>query len=339
MEQRLARSRCFCGLFVFEHFFYSSAKYILRIPNLCVNKIFMLFLTNLCITFGPVSPLGRFNNQTVHCYDWLMRDFGDNVFEGTAGYYAKYRPTYPKQLFDDIIEAFELNGQGSLLDLGCGTGEMAIPLAPYFKNVLAIDPDRQMLDYGRRKTAAQKINNIEWQKGSSKTLTEVNRLFKMVTMGQSFHWMDEKIVIDKLYGMLEPGGVLVIVGNAAESVLQNVRAARKNEIVKKMLVKYLGPERRAGNKIYKPSSLDWQKDLFPKTRFGNFQTAYYLVQIPRNIDQIVGQLFSMSWAARRHFGDRIVDFENEIRRELNQSLGSKKIIEKFCFRVDALVKK
>jgi ubiquinone/menaquinone biosynthesis C-methylase UbiE len=204
---------------------------------------------------------------------------------------------------------------------------------------LAIDPDRQMLDYGRRKAAARKINNIEWQKGSSKTLTEVNGLFKMVTMGQSFHWMDERPVLNRLYDLLQAGGAVVIAGGAAESIQQNARAAKKNEIVKQMIVKYLGPKRRAGDKVYKQSSLDWQKDLFPKSRFGNFQTAHYLVQVPRNIDQIVGQLFSMSWAAKRHFGNQITDFENEIRRELSQSLGSKKIIEKFCFRVDVLVKK
>jgi cyclopropane fatty-acyl-phospholipid synthase-like methyltransferase len=31
-----------------------------------------------------------------------------------------------------------LNGKGRLLDLGCRTDELAIPLAKYFENVVAI---------------------------------------------------------------------------------------------------------------------------------------------------------------------------------------------------------
>jgi ubiquinone/menaquinone biosynthesis C-methylase UbiE len=67
-----------------------------------------------------------------------MRDFGDDVFEGTARYYAKYRPSYPQQLFNDIVNNLHLNGTGKLLDLGCGTGGLAISLAPYFGKILAL---------------------------------------------------------------------------------------------------------------------------------------------------------------------------------------------------------
>ena len=99
-----------------------------------------------------------------------MRDYGDDVFAGTASYYAKYRTQYPAQIFNDIAEHFNLDGKGSLLDLGCGTGELAIPLAKYFKKVIAIDPHQDMLDEATYKASRLYISNIEWQKGSSKTL-------------------------------------------------------------------------------------------------------------------------------------------------------------------------
>jgi cyclopropane fatty-acyl-phospholipid synthase-like methyltransferase len=62
-----------------------------------------------------------------------MRDFGNDVFKGAAKYYSKYRANYPQGIFDDIAKNFKLDGNGRLQDLGCGTGELAIPLANYFK--------------------------------------------------------------------------------------------------------------------------------------------------------------------------------------------------------------
>lgn len=48
--------------------------------------------------------------------------------------------------------------------------------------------------------------------GSSKTLTGVKGPFRMVAMGQSFHWMDEKAVLKRFYDLLGIGGGVVIVG-------------------------------------------------------------------------------------------------------------------------------
>jgi SAM-dependent methyltransferase len=52
-----------------------------------------------------------------------------DAFKSTAWYYARYRPGYPKEFFDYLKECFRLKGTGRLLDLGCGTGELAIRIA------------------------------------------------------------------------------------------------------------------------------------------------------------------------------------------------------------------
>ncbi|MEI2583036.1 methyltransferase [Scytonema sp. PRP1] len=54
--------------------------------------------------------------------------YDPTLFQGAAWHYARYRPKYPPVLFDLLTQKFELNGQGRLLDLGCGAGLIAIPL-------------------------------------------------------------------------------------------------------------------------------------------------------------------------------------------------------------------
>jgi ubiquinone/menaquinone biosynthesis C-methylase UbiE len=80
-----------------------------------------------------------------------------------------------------------LDGNGKLLDLGCGTGELAIPMASYFKKVLAVDTYDQVLELGAKMAQSLDINNIRWQKRSSNALNEPKGPFRLATMGQYFH--------------------------------------------------------------------------------------------------------------------------------------------------------
>ena len=88
-----------------------------------------------------------------------------SLFRGTAWYYARYRPEYPQALFQRLIERLHLNGSGHLVDLGCGTGELAIPLHNCFEGVYAVDEDADMLMEGKRKAKRLGANNIQWIEG------------------------------------------------------------------------------------------------------------------------------------------------------------------------------
>jgi ubiquinone/menaquinone biosynthesis C-methylase UbiE len=194
-------------------------------------------------------------------------------------------------------------------------GELAVPLARYFDEVLAIDPDPGMLHMGECRAAKQKITNIKWQKGSSRTLTGVSQYFKLATMGQSLHWMDEEQTLKVLYRIIEPGGGILIVGTVPAG--QNRTAAAKDELIKQTVAKYLGTHRRAGKYVYKQSDKKWESDVLPNSPFGAFEKREYVAKSTQNIDQIIGNLYSMSWALRSHFGSKINEFEDELRTGLS----------------------
>ena len=65
-------------------------------------------------------------------------------FAGTATYYAQYRAPYPENLIAHLMGNVQRTRKARLLDLGCGAGRVAIPLASYFKSVWAVDPEPDM---------------------------------------------------------------------------------------------------------------------------------------------------------------------------------------------------
>ncbi|MET7328002.1 class I SAM-dependent methyltransferase [Nonomuraea sp. NPDC005650] len=92
-----------------------------------------------------------------------------DLFGGAAPYYAKYRPGHGDSAIERLAKTF--GADGTVLDLGCGPGTVAIPLARGVREVLAVDPDEEMLETGRR--LAARARNIRWLRGDSTTLREL----------------------------------------------------------------------------------------------------------------------------------------------------------------------
>jgi ubiquinone/menaquinone biosynthesis C-methylase UbiE len=148
-----------------------------------------------------------------------------DLFSGTASYYAKYRTPYPSEVFKEIIAEYQPDGTGSLLDLGCGTGEILLPLAGFFKTVTGIDINEEMLEMARVRAAETKISHVEWKSISAEMIGALDSKFDLITAGNSFHWMDRKAVLQKSYDKLTAGGGMVILARGSvwngESEWQN----------------------------------------------------------------------------------------------------------------------
>ncbi len=82
------------------------------------------------------------------------------LFKDTAYYYSRYRPPYPADLFKTLIKQFNLKQQDKVLDLGAGTGELAIPLSKHIASIIAVEPDKEMIREGRQQAKKAKVNNI-----------------------------------------------------------------------------------------------------------------------------------------------------------------------------------
>jgi SAM-dependent methyltransferase len=134
----------------------------------------------------------------------------------------RHRPSYPPQTFD-ILAGLIADEARVVLDLGCGTGYVARPLAPLVDRVDAVDISAVMIEEGKRLPGGDHPH-LRWIVGRAEDV-ELRPPYALVTVGDSLHWMDWDVVLPRLADVLLPTGSLAILSvdgnlNLEDQVLQ-----------------------------------------------------------------------------------------------------------------------
>ena len=74
--------------------------------------------------------------------------------------YRRFLRDVPAVVLDRLVAHFELGGQDRAVDLGAGTGQVAVGLAARLAGVLALDPEPDMLIELRRRAAEERVPNL-----------------------------------------------------------------------------------------------------------------------------------------------------------------------------------
>lgn len=243
-----------------------------------------------------------------------MRESRRDIFRGTAWYYARYRSGYPETFFVYVKDKYHLSKVDRVLDLGCGTGQIAVPISRHVKEVVAMDPEPEMIVEGKRQAEESGVSNILWIEGGSEDLFKVSEelgRFKLAIMGSSFHWMGREKTLENLYDMLDDGGGIVIVG--ASSLW--TKANEWQALAKKVIQKWLGEERKAGRGVFQqPGSRHEQ--IVMQSRFQRMETWKHPYTETKDLDSVIGELYSTSFANPNLLGDRKEEFEKDLRATL-----------------------
>lgn len=135
----------------------------------------------------------------VHATRWQDAD--------AAGAY-KHRPTYPPATFDFLLSLITDEPRAAL-DLGCGTGNIARPLAPHVARIDAIDIAQEMLDEARTLPGGDAAN-ITWTHAPAET-APLNAPYALITGGESLHWMHWETLMPRLAAARTPNAMLAVV--------------------------------------------------------------------------------------------------------------------------------
>ncbi len=250
-----------------------------------------------------------------------MMPYDPTIYQGSAAYYAHGRPSYSHALVPTLAAELGLDGSGRLLDVGCGPGVLAITLAGCFAEVIALDPDAEMLAEGARRAVDAGIANIRWVQALAEAIPALGLgRFKLVTFGQSFHWTDGERVAEAVYDLLEPGGALALIAHLHAGRPQPSGPGEPpipHDAILALIDRYLGSRRRAGQRFALPPTAR-HEDTLAHTRFGVPRQIFCpgRPDIVQDIDGVLANYFSTSFAAPHLFGDRRAQFEADVRAEL-----------------------
>ncbi|WP_313894388.1 methyltransferase domain-containing protein [Psychrobacillus sp.] len=241
-----------------------------------------------------------------------MPDYGNSLFEGTSSYYSRYRPLYPASLIRYLISRFSLDGKGQMLDLGCGTGQLALRFSDWFEGIVGIDTEPEMIEEAIRLSKEVRVENLDCFNGDIDTYKEkFYENFRLVTIAKAFHWMDREKVLDTLYEMVSLGGGIAIIDNYSPNKEILPWQDKVNEVVEH----WYGNERRAGNTTYSHPIISHQA-IIKNSKFDLETHEIPTYEQLWTIDSIIGNLYSTSYGAKRFLGGNVHLFENHLKKEL-----------------------
>src|SRR5712691_11754010 len=86
------------------------------------------------------------------------------VFNDVPELYDRVRPTYPDELFADLVGITGMHARSSVLEVGCGTGQATRSLAALGCSVTAVEPGAGMAALARERLAS--FPNVEVETSS-----------------------------------------------------------------------------------------------------------------------------------------------------------------------------
>jgi ubiquinone/menaquinone biosynthesis C-methylase UbiE len=153
--------------------------------------------------------------------------FGGEV----ADLYHRYRHGYPGAVIDVLVDAFKLSAPDLVVDLGCGTGQLTLPIARRVRAVVGMDPEPDMLRRARSAADEAGVSNVSWMLGSDADVPTLRHLFgersiAAVTIGQALHWMGHEQLFRCVGALIRPGGGVAVVANGTPLWLQDCAWSR-----------------------------------------------------------------------------------------------------------------
>jgi len=158
-----------------------------------------------------------------------------DLFSKQAQHYKTYRPSYPDQLYADILSI--THGRHACWDCATGNGQVAHELAKHFPRVYATDISQQQLDQAPRKS------NICYSMERAEKTTFEDNAFDLITVGQALHWFDHEAFNTEARRLLRPMGIIAVWCYGVLRVHAKIDAII-DEFYREIVGPYWAPERR-----------------------------------------------------------------------------------------------
>lgn len=224
-------------------------------------------------------------------------DFGPSATD-----YATHRPGFPESFFTRISTLGWIAPGMRALDLGAGTGAMALELAARGLSVTALDRSSDMLS--ALSTRANKMNlSVRTIVGVAEAIAAPDRSFELITAAQCWWWFDPVQTIREVQRLLVPGGRLLI-ASFCYLTLPGTIAHASEQLVSKHNPSWSGAA--------------WEHGIFPeqatqlgKAGFSDIETWSYDVDVAFTQEAWRGRMRACNGVAVSLPPDRVEAYDRE----------------------------
>ena len=130
-------------------------------------------------------------------------DMMDN-FSSQAETYARYRPSYPDEMYEFIFQ--HVRERKTAWDCATGSGQVAQKLSLYFAKVYATDISKEQMKHAPQKS------NIEYLQAPAENSALPDNAFDLITVAQAIHWFDFEGFYREVKRTAKPGALLSVIG-------------------------------------------------------------------------------------------------------------------------------
>lgn len=202
-----------------------------------------------------------------------------DYFSAVSEKYRQGRSDYPNELFDYL--ATTTAQQTRMWDCGTGSGQVAVPMANFFGEVLATDLSQKQLDN------AKQHPRVKYWQSTAESVDIENSSIDIVTSAQAAHWFDIKAFYKEVNRVLKPEGILAIWCYSLLSVNKDI-----DVFVQKLfgnILEPFWPKRTLADHTY--TNIPFPFDELPKKDFK--MTAHW------NLNQFLA--YFRSWSASHRY--------------------------------------
>jgi SAM-dependent methyltransferase len=133
------------------------------------------------------------------------------VFNEVPELYDRIRPTYPDELFADLVAITGI-GQGSkVLEVGCGTGQATRALAELGCSIVAVEPGAGLAELARHRLTD--FPHVQVEAATFEEWADRGRRFDLLVAASSWHWVDPRIGWARAHKLLRRPGWMALISH------------------------------------------------------------------------------------------------------------------------------
>ncbi|WP_238012150.1 class I SAM-dependent methyltransferase [Dactylosporangium sp. AC04546] len=226
--------------------------------------------------------------------------------------------------------------RGRLLDLACGTGQLAFALQDSFAEIWAVDQELDMVRLVTAK-AARGGHVVRAITSSAEELSAESASFELITIGNAFQRLRRDEVARRALEWLCPGGHLALCWSSSpwtgDAGWQTALNAVLDEWRSQLNVCDRLPQDWEGARRARP-------DLAVLADAGFELIGHYEFQVEHRwtVAELAGFVYSTSFLAAPVFGDRAPAFEADLANRLESHLHNGALIDQVSFACDLVSK-